>query len=37
MFVVVRKENVFKFNQLLFFELWMNAIFLERLLLIIIN
>lgn len=37
MFVVVRKENVSKFNQPLLFESWMNAIFPERSLSIIIN
>lgn len=37
MFVVVRKENVSKFNQPLLFESWMNAIFPKRSLLIIIN
>lgn len=36
MFVVVRKENVSKFNQPLLFESWMNAIFPERSLSIII-
>lgn len=37
MFVVVRKENISKLNQPLLFESWMNAIFPERSLSIIIN